>query len=89
VKEDLFGKAALDLVTLLSADRYPTHQYKTPKQVDSKASVVAARDGYIMSASGGVQIDSWAEASRKEASDDLGPVRSLASESRGESWWWN
>lgn len=89
VKEDLFGKAALDLVTLLSADRYPTHQYKTPKQVDSKASVVAARDGYIMSASGGVQINSWAEASRKETSDDLTPIRSVVKETRGERWWWN
>jgi hypothetical protein len=89
VKEDLFSKAALELTTLLSDDRYPTHRYKTPKQVDSKASVVAARDGYIMSASGGVQIDSWSEASRKEISEDLAPVRTLVSEGRGQLWWWN
>jgi hypothetical protein len=63
--------------------------YKTPKQVDSKASVVAARDGYILSASGGVEINSWAEASRKETSDELASVPAKLSEGRGRLWWWN
>lgn len=89
VKENLIAKAAVDLATLLSAERFPTHVYKTPKQVDSKASVVAARDGYIFSASGGVQIDSWAEASRKETSDELAGVHTNASQGRGRLWWWN
>ena len=88
-KEDLTGKAGLTLTTLLSSDQFPTHQYKTPKQVDSKASVLEARTGYILSASGGVQINSWAEASQKEVSDDLAPVRAAANERRGERWWWN
>ncbi|HEV3342872.1 MAG TPA: DUF1598 domain-containing protein [Pirellulales bacterium] len=89
VKENLVAKAAIDLATLLSADRFPTHVYKTPKQVDSKASVVAARDGYILSASGGVEINSWAEASRKETSDELASIRAKVTDGRGRLWWWN
>jgi hypothetical protein len=89
VQENLIAKAAVDLATLLSAEQFPTHVYKTPKQVDSKASVVAARDGYIFSASGGVQIDSWAVASRKETSRELASVRTNATQARGRFWWWN
>ena len=89
VKENLLARAAIDLGTLLSAERFPTHVYKTPKQVDSKASVVAVRDGHILSASGGVQIDSWTEASRKEVSEELAGVHANASQGRGRLWWWN
>ncbi|HVX12925.1 MAG TPA: DUF1598 domain-containing protein [Pirellulales bacterium] len=88
-KEDLLVKASLDLATLLSPDRYATHRYKTPKQVDSKASVLEARSGYILSASGGVQINSWADASRKEVSEELASTRAQAEEGRGDRWWWN
>lgn len=88
-KHDLPGKAGLTLATLLSADAFPTHEYKTPKQVDSKASVVQAKYGYIISASGGVEINSWAEASHSETSDDLSPVHAHADDARGDRWWWN
>lgn len=88
-KENLLGKTALTLATLLSADQFPTHPYKTPKQVDSKASIVEASDGYILSVSGGVQINSWAAADQKEVSDDLAPLPAKISQGRGELWWWN
>jgi hypothetical protein len=89
VKENLPQKAAVSLATLLSADKFPTHRYLVPKQVDSKASLLEARFGYIISASGGVQINSWAEASRQETNQELIPLRAKANERRGETWWWN
>ena len=89
LKEDLAGKAGLELTTMLSADRYPTHEYKVPRQVDSKASFVEVRNGFLMSVSGGVQINSWGEASRKEVSSELANLRPQINERRGKAWWWN
>lgn len=88
-KRDLFGKAGLTPAILLSSDDFPTHRYKTPQQVDSKASVVGARYGYIISVSGGVEINSWGEVSQTETSDSLIPLRDQAADGRGDRWWWN
>ena len=73
-KENLADKAGLALSTLLSADQFPTHKYKTPKQIDSKATVVKAKNSYITSALGGVEINSWGEVVKTELSEDLAPV---------------
>lgn len=88
-KENLAAKAGLDWGALLDAAAYPTEEFNLPKQVDSKCSFVKASGGYILSASGGVQINSWAEASHSETGDDLKPVRSQVAEGRGKAWWWN
>lgn len=88
-KEHLAAKAGLNLGVLLDADQLPTEEYLTPKQIDSKASFISAKDNYIMSVSGGVAINSWPAADRKEASDELAPVRTAAAESRAKNWWWN
>ncbi|HET6883889.1 MAG TPA: DUF1598 domain-containing protein [Pirellulales bacterium] len=88
-KENLADKAGLALTTLLSAEQFPTHEYKTPKQIDSKATVVEAKYGYIISASGGVEINSWAEVVKSEVSEELAPLRTHADEQRGDRWWWN
>jgi hypothetical protein len=87
-QENLAAKAALDLGALIDPAVYPIEEFNLPKQVDTKVSYIHASGGYIMSASGGVDIDSWADARRKETGD-LAPVRSQVAESRGKLWWWN
>ena len=87
--ENLAAKAALDLGALLDAGAYPTEEFNLPKQVDTKVSYIKTPNSYILSASGGVDVNSWASASRKETSDDLSPLRSQVAESRGKTWWWN
>ena len=87
-QEDLAGKAALDLGALIDPAAYPIEAFNLPKQVDTKVSYISASGGYILSASGGVDINSWADARRKETGD-LAPVRAQVAEGRGKSWWWN
>jgi hypothetical protein len=87
-QENLAAKAALDLGVLLDADAYPTEQFNLPKQVDTKVSYIHASSGYLMSASGGVDIDSWGAARNRE-DGDLSPVRTEVADGRGKTWWWN
>ena len=89
VKERLAAKAGLELGVLLSADELATDEYLTPKLIDTRASFIETRSNYIISASGGVAINSWGAADRKKTSDDLAPVRKQVAEGRTKTWWWN
>ena len=69
VKEDLPGKAGNSLPVLMSADAVKLQEYRTPKQVDSQASLLKKGHKWLISASGGVSIQSWAVVDRAEKSD--------------------
>jgi hypothetical protein len=96
-KENLPGKASLDLAPLAGQDGPPVDAYFVPKQVDTQASFVKKGDNWIISASGGVLIHSWGEADRKEQSAKLDPLRTKAARPADENatagqpaiWWWN
>jgi hypothetical protein len=86
-QENLAGKAALDLGVLLDASAFPVEEFNLPKQIDTKVSYIHGSGAVTMSA-GGVDIDSWGAARRKD-NGDLSPVRTEVAESRGKTWWWN
>lgn len=88
-KENLAGKAGLDMGALLDPGVYETEQFPIPKQVDTKASYVETASGFVLSASGGVELNSWEVADHKETSEDLEPIRTKVADSRDKSWWWN
>lgn len=87
-KEDLPGKAGLDLGPLVDADRFATHQYLVAERVRSKASMLETGNGFLISASGGVRVNSWQAASRQQQGD-LAAIRAKITGDRGDRWWWN
>jgi hypothetical protein len=87
-KEDLTARAGYQFGILMDADQLPADQYHAPKQVPSIASVVQKRGTWIISASGGVQIESWALADKAETSDALAPEREKALVGN-QNWWWD
>jgi hypothetical protein len=89
VKERLAAKAGLSLGALLDDKQVPVDEYMTPKMIPTQANFVETRSNYIISASGGVAIDSWGAAAKSETSDKLAPVRQQVAEARKKSWWWN
>lgn len=89
VKEQLFEKAGHDFALLMDAQSLPVEEFNPPRQVDSRASVLQKGKGWIISASGGVQIVPDALLEKIESSDKLPTTRERASEARKELWWWN
>lgn len=87
-KEDLTARAGYSFGILVDSEKLPADQYHAPKQVPSKASVMQKRGAWVISASGGVQIESWALADKAETSDSLAPVRKTAL-ADSKSWWWD
>lgn len=88
-KEGLLATAGCDLPLLNDARRIRGFQYHVPKSVASQASVVRVRRGWIVSVSGGVDINCWSVLNRTESSSKLSPVRMAASSADFERWWWD
>lgn len=89
VKENLPEKAGCSLPLLMDEQGVKTEQFVAPKQVDSKASLLKKGRNWIISASGGVQINSWAVADRTEQTDSLGPIRAqVKPAAERSSWYW-
>ena len=89
VKERLTEKAGDSMPTLLESPAVKPDVFNAPKQVESKASVLKRGRNWVISASGGVAINSWAIADKVKPSDTVAPVRAKAVAAENTSWYWN
>lgn len=60
----------------------------TPKSLPAQCSFLKTSNGWIISTSGGVMVDSWSVVEKTKINDSLEEVRSKASHSSGR-WYWN
>jgi len=90
-KEGLLKKANLSLPLLTDPDsKLVVDPFQPPKRVPSQCSYVKRGRSWIVTASGGVQIESWRAAGRSERDDKVDHVRSQAAASEDRAtWWWN
>ncbi len=89
VKENLPGRAGCKLDLLLDERQVLVADYATPRAVDSRASFVRKGSGWILSLSGGVQVDSWSVLERVESNSDLAGQRKPSLVGRRGHWWWD
>ena len=86
-REDLATQAGFDLATLtnpqLEIERWPA-----PKTVATHSSFLKQGRNFIVTASGGVQIDSWYHASQIEVKPALSSVVEKVNASQATSWRW-
>jgi hypothetical protein len=75
--------------TLMESPEVKPGVFPAPKQVESKASVLKKGHGWIVSASGGVAINSWAIADKVKLNDTVSAVRTKAAATDVASWYWN
>jgi hypothetical protein len=88
-KEQLAEKAGCSLEVLLDENAVVVPKLNAPKQVPTQANFVKKGRDYVISASGGVQINSWMIADEKQESDEVAPAREAAAKSRQTNWWWD
>jgi len=89
VKERLPEKASLSMSTLMDANQLKTDEFFAPKQVDSKTSMVKSGRNWIISASGGVQVNSWFVIDKVEQGEAPAKARAEATPTADASWCWN
>jgi hypothetical protein len=89
VKEDLPARAGCDLSVLLEDKRIAVAEYPVPKTIDSRASLIRKEGRWVISVSGGVELDSWAVLDRAETRAELADVRVKSSAAKQNRWWWD
>ena len=87
-KERLTEKAGNSLPTLLESPALKPDAFDAPKQVPSQASVLKKGRNWVISASGGVAINSWLVVDKAQPSDKVAPVRAKFVPA-GNNWWSN
>jgi hypothetical protein len=84
-KEQLLGAAKLDAPWLMGQEELD--RYAVPKQTTSKASAVRKRGGWVISASGGVEMTPWQIAEQAETVESVGEARDEMAGDVAEFWW--
>jgi len=88
VKENLPAKAGYSLPLLLDPTELQVARMHAPRQVATQASVIKRRGNYIISASGGVSINSWQIADNTEIDTTLATLRPTTAPN-SDHWWWD
>lgn len=85
-KEGLAQKSGCDFSSLLDASTVSIEKWQTPKAVASESSFVKRGREYIITASGGVEVNSWKVADNTEVVPAISEKRAAAVSSDGWRW---
>jgi hypothetical protein len=88
-RERLTEKAGYDFPLLLNPAALPTDQFPAPRHVESKVSTLKKGSSWIITASGGVEINSWAVAEKAQTAPEMLASRKQAAPLAGSKWWWD
>ena len=89
-KEDLCGRAGCALESVWQPEASVAHQeFAAPKFVDTQCSLMKRGKEWVITASGGVDINSWQVASKTVADAKVAAVRAAAKPAAGGSLVWN
>jgi len=90
-REDLVGLAGGKGFALLAKpdSELAVPQLPAPRTVEPKCSFVKVGRNYVITASGGVQIESWEVASNNVVAPQLKSVHSEGAPGEAKAWWWN
>lgn len=89
-KEQLLVRAGCSLPLLTSQNsRFELETWHTPKVVPPQCSFLKTRRGWVVTASGGVQVESWAVLNKTQMDPQIGVHRAKANPTNPAHWWWN
>jgi hypothetical protein len=88
--EQLNEKVALETPAILGLTNAAVTPSRTvPRRVPAQCSFVKIANSWLVSASGGIQLDSWGIASNNQVDSSLTGFAKNASKPSNSSWWWN
>jgi hypothetical protein len=69
--------------------RLGTCQLDAPRSVATQCSFVQRTNDWVITASGGVDIDGWQIVERRQRNDEVAKLRHEATPPATAAWWWN
>jgi len=88
-KENLLEKSGCDISLLLNESQVAVAEYGVPHTVATTASLVRKGSGWIVSLSGGVEIDCPSVVNRTETRASLSSYRERSKGAEPTRWWWD
>jgi hypothetical protein len=88
-QEGMLEKVGLEMPLFYDAQRLPTSEFHTPKTIPTHCSFVRLTSSWLVTASGGVQIDSWSVVANSEVVTGLSQTRQAALRDGQSAIWWN
>src|SRR5262245_63191149 len=86
---DLVARVGLELPTLLDNTRLQLAAHRVPKSVASQASAIRQGDAWLVSVSGGVELDVPRVVNAADVQADVAKARMQAPPNHTNSWWWD
>jgi hypothetical protein len=88
-KNKMLDKMGLE-IDAITGDAVQMPSRPVPSSVPTACSFVNIKGNYVVTASGGVQVDSWAVAGNTEIDAELAKQSAVALAAKdGNNWWWN
>jgi hypothetical protein len=88
--EQLSEKVALETPAILGLTNAAVTPSRTvPRRVPAQCSFVKIANSWLVSASGGIQLDSWGVASNNKVESSLTGFAKSATKPSNSTWWWN
>ena len=88
-KERLLEKTGLTLAVLADEKAYAPSQFSSPKTIASQASFMKKGSNWLISASGGVEIQPWEVVQTVKQDERLSAARKDAPANKSAHWWWD
>jgi hypothetical protein len=89
-KERLVERAGVSLPLLTDPDsKLVFHALNPPKQVPSQCSYMKKDRSWIITASGGVDIDAWKIVEQAQIDIEVDKIRQSSTAPQDAAWWWN
>ena len=84
-KHSMFETAGLDIPTIQGQLKVPS--WNVPQVVPSQCSFCQVRDNWLVTTSGGVQVDSWSVVETAQINHTLSKVREKVQTDTNSIWW--
>ncbi len=88
-KNAMLDKVELELDLLMDTEALPHAKFAVPSQVPSVASHIKKGTNWIITASGGVEMQPWQFVQKDQASPAANEAKTKSLAARGKTWWWN
>ena len=88
-KHNLWSRAQLEGEILRSADQIRLVEFAVPQFTPPQISYAKGRKGWIVTLSGGVDLNGWSVASNLQTDTDLNAIQNNAITRTTDHWWWD
>jgi hypothetical protein len=89
-KENLTGLAGAEFPKLMDTDsQFQTEDWFSPQTISTQISHLQIGRNHVITASGGVQLESWEVADKHDVDPEVKAIHTKAAPTEVGRWWWN